>query len=139
MRLSWFSAVVGAAMANALPTITQTGNKFFDSTGKQFFMKGMERSTRHGGSALVDNFAGIAYQLTPDDPLIDTEQCSRDAALMKTLGANVIRVYHVDPKGDHSGCMAEFAKAGIYTIIDMDTFSTYILPVCVCGCIDETL
>jgi hypothetical protein len=48
---------------------------------------------------------------------------------MKTLGANVIRVYHVDPKADHSGCMSEFADAGIYAIIDMDTFNTYILPV----------
>jgi len=47
---------------------------------------------------------------------------------MKTLGANVIRVYHVDAKADHSGCMGEFAKAGIYTIIDLDTFDTYILP-----------
>jgi hypothetical protein len=41
MRLSWFSAVVGAVTANALPTITATGNKFFTSEGKQFFMKGM--------------------------------------------------------------------------------------------------
>jgi len=48
---------------------------------------------------------------------------------MKDLGANVIRVYHVDAKGDHSGCMAEFEKAGIYLIVDMDTFDTYILPV----------
>lgn len=64
-----------------------------------------------------------------DDPLIDTEQCARDAALMKTLGANAIRVYHVDAKADHSGCMSEFAKAGIYALIDMDTFNTYILPV----------
>ncbi|KAB5586019.1 Glucanosyltransferase-domain-containing protein [Coniochaeta sp. 2T2.1] len=110
MRLSWFSVVAGAVTANALPTITATGNKFFTSEGKQFFMK------------------GIAYQLVPDDPLVDTEQCTRDAALMKTLGANVIRVYHVDPKADHDGCMAAFNDAGIYTIIDLDTFSTYILP-----------
>jgi hypothetical protein len=72
---------------------------------------------------------GIAYQLTPEDPLVDTEQCTRDAAAMKTLGANVIRVYHVDPKADHDGCMSAFADAGIYTLIDLDTFSTYILPV----------
>lgn len=64
-----------------------------------------------------------------DDPLIDTEQCKRDAELMKSLGANTIRVYHVDAKADHTGCMAAFEKAGIYTIIDMDTFNTYILPV----------
>ena len=48
---------------------------------------------------------------------------------MKTLGANVIRVYHVDPNADHDGCMSAFADAGIYTLIDLDTFSTYILPV----------
>ncbi len=63
-----------------------------------------------------------------DDPLIDTKQCARDAALMKTLGANAIRVYHVDAKADHSGCMEEFANVGIYAMIDLDTFNSYILP-----------
>ncbi len=48
---------------------------------------------------------------------------------MKTLGTNAIRVYHVDSKADHDGCMKEFEDAGIYTLIDLDTFSTYILPV----------
>ncbi|KAI1083720.1 glycoside hydrolase family 72 protein [Whalleya microplaca] len=47
---------------------------------------------------------------------------------MKTLGANTIRVYHVDADADHSGCMSAFADAGIYTLIDMDSFDTYILP-----------
>jgi len=46
---------------------------------------------------------------------------------MKTLGANSIRVYHVDPTADHSECMNTFANAGIYAWIDLDTFSTYIL------------
>lgn len=50
---------------------------------------------------------------------------------MKTLGVNVIRTYHVDPTANHDGCMAAFADAGIYTLIDMDTFSTYILGVCI--------
>lgn len=48
---------------------------------------------------------------------------------MQELGANAIRVYHVDASADHDGCMAAFADAGIYAMIDMDTFSTYILPV----------
>jgi 1,3-beta-glucanosyltransferase GAS1 len=48
---------------------------------------------------------------------------------MKTLGVNTIRVYHVDASADHSGCMGEFSQAGIYTLIDLDTFDTYILPV----------
>lgn len=69
---------------------------------------------------------GIAYQLTDDDPLVNTQQCQRDAGLMHTLGANAIRVYHVDPSADHSGCMQAFSDAGIYLFVDMDSFSTYI-------------
>jgi hypothetical protein len=49
---------------------------------------------------------------------------------MKELGVNTIRIYHVDPDADHDGCMKVFADAGIYTMIDMDTFNSYILPVC---------
>lgn len=74
------------------------------------------------------NYIGIAYQLTEDDPLTDTEQCQRDASLMATLGANAIRVYHVDPTGDHDGCMAAFASAGVYLLLDLDTFTTDIDP-----------
>ena len=40
MRLSWVCAALAAGVANALPTIEVLGNKFFDSDGKQFFMKG---------------------------------------------------------------------------------------------------
>lgn len=59
---------------------------------------------------------------------MDTAQCKRDSALMKTLGANSIRVYHVQPYEDHDGCMAAFSDAGIYAWIDLDTVGTYILP-----------
>ncbi|KAK8087077.1 glycolipid anchored surface protein [Apiospora phragmitis] len=104
------AALSSAAVGANLPTIEAYGSKFFDKNGKQFFMK------------------GIAYQLTPADPLIDTEQCQQDATLMKTLGANTIRVYHVDPDADHDGCMSAFADAGVYAMIDMDTFNSYILP-----------
>ncbi|KAF7510136.1 hypothetical protein GJ744_007035 [Endocarpon pusillum] len=70
--------------------------------------------------------AGIAYQLVANDPLIDTKQCQLDVTLMKELGANAIRVYHVDPLADHTGCMQVFADAGIYLFVDMDSFQTYI-------------
>ena len=41
MRLSsTVCAALAAGVAHALPTITVLGNKFFDSDGKQFFMKG---------------------------------------------------------------------------------------------------
>lgn len=45
---------------------------------------------------------------------------------MKELGANAIRVYHVDADADHSGCMNAFAEVGIYVFVDMDSFKTYI-------------
>lgn len=48
---------------------------------------------------------------------------------MKTLGTNSLRVYHVDPSADHDRCMSLFDEAGIYLMIDLDTFDTYILPV----------
>ena len=45
---------------------------------------------------------------------------------MKTIGTNSIRVYHVDPKEDHTKCMSAFADAGIYVWLDLDTFDTQI-------------
>jgi hypothetical protein len=33
---------------------------------------------------------------------------------MAELGANAIRVYHVDPKADHKGCMTALADAGMF-------------------------
>ncbi|KAH7320959.1 glycoside hydrolase family 72 protein [Stachybotrys elegans] len=112
--MRWLSigavAVGLASFVAAIDPIEVYGNKFFNRDGSQFFMK------------------GIAYQLRPDDPLIDTEQCRLDASLMRELGANTLRVYHVDPEADHDGCMEAFADAGIYLMIDLDTFDTYILP-----------
>ena len=69
---------------------------------------------------------GVAYQLISLDPLIDEKQCKLDAKQMKDLGANAIRVYHVDPTADHKGCMSAFEDAGIYLFVDLDTFTTQI-------------
>ncbi|KAK2000238.1 glycolipid anchored surface protein [Colletotrichum falcatum] len=110
MQISNLASALLLGTAAALAPIEIVGNKFFDENGKQWFIK------------------GIAYQLRPDDPLVDTEQCARDASLMKTLGTNAIRIYHVDSSANHDGCMAAFDKAGIYTLIDLDTFDSYILP-----------
>ncbi|KAI9815580.1 MAG: hypothetical protein M1832_005441 [Thelocarpon impressellum] len=101
-------AALAVSAADAISKISISGSKFFTDGGDQFFVK------------------GVAYQLTPDDPLIDSKQCKLDASLMKDLGANSIRVYHVDPKGDHKGCMDAFSENGIYLFVDLDTFSTQI-------------
>lgn len=77
----------------------------------------------HSANSLL---TGVAYQLIPEDPLIDTDQCKRDAKQMQDLGANAIRVYHVDPTGDHKGCMQAFEDAGIYLFVDLDDFETQI-------------
>ena len=47
-----------------------------------------------------------------------------DAASMADLGANTIRVYHVDSTADHDACMSAFASYGIYLFLDLDTFAT---------------
>lgn len=74
--------------------------------------------------SFADQHPGVAYQLTDQDPLTDTDQCKLDANLMAELGANTIRVYHVDPTADHDGCMSAFANVGIYLFVDLDTFDT---------------
>ncbi|KAL8635640.1 MAG: hypothetical protein Q9228_006889 [Teloschistes exilis] len=96
----------------ATPIISAVGSKFFTADGDQFYIK------------------GIAYQLISTDPLVDTDQCKRDAKQMQDLGANAIRVYHVDPTADHKGCMSAFADAGIYLFVDLDDFPTQIQPAC---------
>ncbi|EEA27055.1 hypothetical protein TMatcc_004666 [Talaromyces marneffei ATCC 18224] len=107
----WASLVMlgmQASQVSAISQISAVGAKFFNSSGHQFYVK------------------GIAYQLTDNDPLVDTAQCKLDAALMKELGANTIRVYHVDPNADHDGCMSAFEEAGIYLFVDLETFNSSI-------------
>ncbi|KAI9762518.1 MAG: hypothetical protein M4579_000321 [Chaenotheca gracillima] len=113
--LMWSASVAAFAAlgllsstASAISTLSIKGSKFFDGDGNQFYIK------------------GIAYQRTPDDPLIDGDQCKLDAKGMKDVGANTIRVYHVDPSADHKSCMQTFADNGIYLFIDLDTFTTQI-------------
>jgi len=72
----------------------------------------------------TDKIPGVAYQLTDQDPLIDEKQCTLDATMMADLGANTIRVYHVDPTANHDACMTAFANVGIYLFLDLDTFDT---------------
>ena len=115
------------AGVNAIPTITAVGSKFFTSEGNQFYIKGKSLTpTELWKTTNTSLHIGVAYQLVEDDPLVNTTQCQLDASLMKQLGANSIRVYHVDPSADHSGCMNAFAQNNIYIWVDMDSFKTYI-------------
>lgn len=53
--------------------------------------------------------------------LLNGPQCKIDAQLIADLGANVVRVYSVDPTLSSEECMNAFADKGIYLIIDMAT------------------
>ncbi|CAG8184724.1 unnamed protein product [Penicillium salamii] len=108
LAVPFLLAGLQATTVSAIPSISAVGSKFFYENGTQFYIK------------------GIAYQLTPSDPLVDTAQCKRDIARMAELGTNAIRVYHVDPSADHKGCMTALADAGIHLFVDLDTFTTQI-------------
>ncbi|KZF25294.1 glycoside hydrolase family 72 protein [Xylona heveae TC161] len=127
-KLAAAAAMVAVSSVEAISQISVKGSKFFTDDGNQFFIKGMFSCTFHLLQRHLTHrlLVGVAYQLTEDDPLIDTNQCQLDASLMQKLGANTIRVYHVDPTGDHKGCMDAFADAGIYLFVDLDTFDTAI-------------
>lgn len=84
--ISAMTALIAAV--SALPEITQKGSKFFTPDGNQWFIK------------------GVAYQLDPVDLGKDPAQCQRDAQLMKELGANMIRVYHVQVRSVSSSGQA---------------------------------
>jgi hypothetical protein len=114
------------SLVSAIPTISTKGSKFFTSDGNQFFLKGVLCLPTIFHHVWLTHTTGVAYQLLPEDPLIDNTQCTLDANLMKTLGANSIRVYHVDPQAQHDDCMKTFADAGIYVWLDLDTFNSYI-------------
>ena len=119
-------AITALRTVSTIPTISAVGAKFFTSDGDQFYIKGMSAWEGFPWEFSDKLGVGIAYQLTDSDPLIDTTQCQLDATQMQDLGANTIRVYHVDATADHSGCMSAFAAAGIYLFVDLDTFTTQI-------------
>jgi len=71
------------------------------------------------------SYPGIAYTLPPlsevRDRLKDTKQCEIDAKLMADIGVNTVRVYQVEAKNSHDGCMEAFDKQGIYVWIELDS------------------
>jgi hypothetical protein len=72
---------------------------------------------------MIDLTLGIRYNRYVNDSLSDTQQCQQDAALMKTMGLNSVRIREggVDIKVDHSGCMNAFADNGIYAWVHFES------------------
>ena len=124
-----FLAILGMVSAADMPTISAVGAKFFFSNGTQYYIKG-SLPTYPSRSIFLIARTGIAYQLTSLDPLTNVTQCMLDATAMADLGANSIRVYHVDSTANHDACMSAFAARGIYLWLDLDTFDTQFEQAC---------
>lgn len=105
---SLFSSCVTAA---DLPAIEVVGNKFFFSNnGSQFYVRGV---------AYQADTANATDGDTINDPLADSDKCSRDIPYLVDLNTNVIRVYAVNTSLNHDDCMNALNDAGIYVIADL--------------------
>jgi len=117
MGFSRLSATLAAGLvllgqATAIEPLIMKGTKFFYKNGTQFFIKGVAYQQDTGA-------AGTTTGVTFTDPLKDATLCARDVPLLAALGTNMIRTYAIDPRADHSECMAMLSNAGIYVISDL--------------------
>jgi hypothetical protein len=70
---------------------------------------------------------GLQYKDYSDDPLADNVECKLHAGLIKSLGANSLRVYSVDMANSHQDCMTTFADAGVYVWVALSNGHTQLL------------
>ncbi|KAF3064372.1 1,3-beta-glucanosyltransferase gel4 [Daldinia childiae] len=115
IRSALTASLLIASNAAALDPIIMKGNKFFTKKGDQFFIKGVAYQQEAGGGPGGSTDSKTKYV----DPLADEKTCERDVPLLEKLGVNTIRTYAIDPKADHSACMALLEKAGIYVVADL--------------------
>lgn len=76
--------------------------------------------------SLSANSTASSQATTFSDPLADPAGCARDIPLLQELGTNVIRVYAINPRLDHSTCMKMLQDAGIYLLQDLSNPSSSI-------------
>ncbi|EOD48262.1 Glycolipid anchored surface protein GAS1 [Neofusicoccum parvum] len=113
MLSKYLLASLVASTAVAVNPIEINGQDFVDTkTNKRFYVIGVDYQP--GGQAGYDEGSG-------KDPLTDADACLRDAAIMQQLGVNTIRVYNVDPDGDHDTCASIFNYVGIYMMLDVNS------------------
>ena len=112
-----------AGVASAIDTLQVNGTKFFTSSGKQFFIKGVAYQPTDANQTTANGRTGA----TINDPLADPTGCQNSVALLQKLGANVIRVYRVNATLNHDSCMQTFANAGIYLFLDLETPDTTVI------------
>lgn len=116
---SLLGGVAQAKTYDDMDPIVIKGSKFFyKNSGEQFFMKGVAYQQEIGPGG-ASSSANTDTKKRYTDPLTQVEDCKRDVPLLKELKTNIVRVYAIDPEGDHDECMELLAKAGIYLIADL--------------------
>lgn len=73
------------------------------------------------GVAYQQDVTGSNSSSSYTDPLTDASGCKRDIPYLQELRTNTIRVYAIDPDGDHDECMSLLADAGIYVVTDLSS------------------
>ncbi|GMF37783.1 unnamed protein product [Phytophthora lilii] len=102
-----------AGYANTFNLLVIKGNRFFDSaTGDYFAIRGVNYYPRPNTGPLDKN----NLDLFSDD---FQHIWQRDLPQFTALGANVIRLYSVDPNVDHSAFMCALQAEGIYVVVDL--------------------
>lgn len=113
MRYSLASFALLAGLVSAVDPVEVRGQDFVNSvTNDRFVVIGVDYQP--GGQ-------GAISEQNDKDVLSNGTACTRDAALMQTLGVNTIRCYNVDPTLNHDECMSIFNGVGIYVILDVNT------------------
>ncbi|KAG7664177.1 gel1 [[Candida] subhashii] len=107
-----FSSLISLSLlstiASAITPIEVKGNAFWlQGTSTRFYIRGLDYQP--GGSSQLE------------DPLADTDVCTRDVEYFKELGINTVRVYSIDNTRNHDECMQKLSDAGIYVVIDVNT------------------
>jgi hypothetical protein len=89
MRYSIVGLALLAGLTAAVDSVEVRGQDFVNSvTGDRFVIIGVDYQPGGQGAISANN---------DRDVLSDPEACTRDAALMQSLGVNTLRSYNVDP------------------------------------------
>ncbi|CAJ1440084.1 unnamed protein product [Effrenium voratum] len=107
------------------------GNLLFDAvTGQRFFAKGVAYNPRNGNYGQVigrhnpgcqpgtPKFKGLEYYQDPaSDDMAD--QFTTYLPLIADLGANVVRLYNIDPEKSHEKFMRQAASLGLTVMVPL--------------------
>jgi len=100
-----------AVRVDALNPLEIKGYKFFDSvTRDEVLIRGIDYYPRPNHGDLNHNSLDLfTYE--------HRHIWQRDIPFLKELGVNAIRIYAVDPLGDHDAFMCAMEEAGIYVVV----------------------